>query len=139
MLYDPPEGRPEVILIGTGSEVSLCLEAARKLAEGGTRARVVSMPCWELFETQEQSYKDEVLPPDLLARVSVEQGATLGWERYVGMNGTIIGMRSFGASAPLVQAARQVRLHAREGDEGRRGPGGAHAEAAPGRRVTGDI
>ena len=101
MLYDPPEGRPEVILIGTGSEVSLCLDAAKKLAESGTRARVVSMPCWELFETQEQSYKDEVLPPDILARVSVEQAATFGWERYVGMNGTIIGMRSFGASAPL--------------------------------------
>ncbi len=103
VLSDPPEGRPEVILIGTGSEVSLCVEAAKRLTQEGVRVRVVSMPCWELFEVQEQAYRDQVLPPDILARVSVEQAATIGWERYVGMNGTIIGMRSFGASAPLAK------------------------------------
>jgi transketolase len=102
VLSDPEGGaRPEVILIGTGSEVSLCLSAQEALAKDGIKARVVSMPSWELFEKQDESYRDEVLPPDILARVSVEQAATLGWERYVGMHGTIIGMRSFGASAPL--------------------------------------
>ncbi len=95
------DGRPDVILIGTGSEVGLCLNAANELKSQGVRARVVSMPCWEFFEKQDQAYKDSVLPPDVMARVSVEQAATLGWERYVGMHGTIIGMRSFGASAPM--------------------------------------
>jgi transketolase len=95
------EGRPDVILIGTGSEVSLCLSAWNELKSQGVRARVVSMPCWELYEKQDEAYKNSVLPPDVMARVSVEQGSTLGWERYVGMHGTIIGMRSFGASAPL--------------------------------------
>uniref|UniRef100_UPI003C73F7A6 transketolase-like TK C-terminal-containing protein n=1 Tax=Roseomonas chloroacetimidivorans TaxID=1766656 RepID=UPI003C73F7A6 len=100
VLADAEGGRPQVILIGTGSEVGLCLQAGAELAKEGVRARVVSMPSWELFEQQEQAYKDEVLPPDILARVAVEQAATLGWERYVGVNGTVIGMRSFGASAP---------------------------------------
>ncbi len=95
------DGRPDVILIGTGSEVSLCLSACNELKNQGVRARVVSMPCWEFFEKQDQAYRDSVLPPDVMARVSVEQAATLGWERYVGMHGTIIGMRSFGASAPM--------------------------------------
>ena len=90
-----------MILLGTGSEVGLCLNAANELKSQGVRARVVSMPCWEFFEKQDQAYKDSVLPPDVMARVSVEQAATLGWERYVGMHGTIIGMRSFGASAPM--------------------------------------
>jgi transketolase len=100
-LADADGGRPEVILIGTGSEVSLCLKAWENLQRAGVRARVVSMPCWELFERQEEGYRNAVLPPDVLARVAVEQAATLGWERYVGMRGTIIGMRTFGASAPL--------------------------------------
>ncbi|HTW28062.1 MAG TPA: transketolase [Acetobacteraceae bacterium] len=101
VLADPKDGRPEVILIGTGSEVSLCVDAHEALAKEGIRARVVSMPCWELFEKQDQAYKDEVLPPDIMGRVSVEAAGTLGWERYVGMRGTIIGMRTFGASAPI--------------------------------------
>ncbi len=92
---------PQVILMGTGSEVSLCMSAAKLLAGEGVAVRVVSMPCWELFELQDEAYRDGVLPPGVLARVSVEQAATLGWERYVGMKGAIIGMRSFGASAPL--------------------------------------
>jgi transketolase len=101
VLSDPAEGRPEVILIGTGSEVSLCVDAAKTLTQEGVRVRVVSMPCWELFEDQDQAYRDQVLPPDILARVSVEAAGTMGWERYVGMHGTIIGMRSFGGSAPI--------------------------------------
>jgi transketolase len=100
-LADAEGGRPEVILIGTGSEVSLCMKAWENLHRAGVRARVVSMPCWELFERQDEGYRRSVLPPDVLARVAVEQAATLGWERYVGMQGTIIGMRTFGASAPL--------------------------------------
>jgi transketolase len=127
VLADPPEGRPEVILIGSGSEVSLCLSARDTLAAEGVRARVVSMPCWELFEAQDKSYRDTVLPPGILARVSVEQAAKLGWERYVGVHGAMIGMHSFGASAPLkdlltkfgfdrasvVDAAKQqIALHA---------------------------
>lgn len=93
--------KPQVILIGTGSEVSLCMEAYELLKKEGVAARVVSMPSWELFARQPQSYRDLVLPPSVKARVSVEAGATLGWERYVGMNGAMIGMTDFGASAPL--------------------------------------
>ena len=101
VLTDAPDGKPEVILIGTGSEVSLCLSAQQELVREDIRTRVVSMPSWELFEKQDEAYRDKVLPPDVMARVSVEQAATLGWERYVGAKGAIIGMRSFGSSAPL--------------------------------------
>jgi transketolase len=94
-------GKPDVILIGTGSEVSLCIEAAALLKSEGIKARVVSMPSWELFDEQPDSYRDEVLPPDVTARVAVEQAATLGWERYVFRSDAVIGMRTFGASAPL--------------------------------------
>lgn len=92
---------PEVVLIGTGSEVALCCEAAEKLAGAGIVARVVSMPSWELFERQSKRYRDSVLPPSLEARVSVEQASTFGWERWVGSEGARIGMMTFGASAPL--------------------------------------
>jgi transketolase len=81
--------------------VSLCLRAWETLQRSGVRARVVSMPCWELFDREDESYRNEVLPPEIHARVSVEAAATLGWERYVGMRGSMIGMRSFGASAPI--------------------------------------
>ena len=102
VLADAPEGQaPKVILMGSGSELSLCVQAWEGLAKENIPARVVSMPCWELFELQEPAYKDEVLPPGIAARVSVEQAATLGWERYVGRLGAIIGMHTFGASAPL--------------------------------------
>jgi transketolase len=101
VLADAKAGQAQVILIGTGSEVDLCLRAREELGRRGTRARVVSMPCWELFEVQGQEYRNAVLPPQLLARVAVEQAATLGWERYTGINGAVIGMRSFGASAPM--------------------------------------
>src|SRR6476661_4323315 len=101
VLADAEGGRPDVILIGTGSEVSLCVEAFQRLTADGIRARVVRRPSWELFEQQAQEYRDAVLPPDVTARVSVEQASTFGWERYVGPAGTRIGMMRFGASAPL--------------------------------------
>jgi transketolase len=102
VLADPPGGAvPEVILIGTGSEVSLCAQAYEELTAEGVRARVVSMPCCELFERQDEAYRAEVLPPEVIARVAVEQATTIGWERYVGSTGAKIGMHSFGASAPL--------------------------------------
>jgi transketolase len=91
---------PEVILIATGSEVSLALEAHARLAGEGIRSRVVSMPCWKLFDAQPQSYRDTVLPPGVRARVSIEAAAPFGWERYVGLEGAIIGISRFGASAP---------------------------------------
>jgi len=93
--------KPDVILIGTGSEVSLCVEAGEKLAAEGIKARVVSLPSWDLFEKQSQEYRDSVLPPSVTARVCVEMGCAFGWERFAGNTGAIIGMRSFGASAPL--------------------------------------
>jgi transketolase len=93
--------KPDVILIGTGSEVSLCVDAAEKLAGEGIKARVVSLPCWELFAAQPQAYRDSVIPPGVTARVCVEAGAAFGWEKYAGPTGAIIGMRSFGASAPI--------------------------------------
>jgi transketolase len=92
---------PEVILIGTGSEVGLVVAAYEQLTAEGIRARVVSMPCIELFEEQSQEYRDAVLPPSVTARVAVEQASTLGWHRYVGSSGAVIGMETFGASAPL--------------------------------------
>jgi transketolase len=101
VVSDAPGGKPDVILIGTGSELSLCIEASEKLKAEAINARVVSMPSWELFEQQDQSYKESVFPPSITARVSVEMGSTLGWERYVGLKGQIVGMHSFGASAPI--------------------------------------
>jgi transketolase len=95
------EGTPEVILIGTGSEVKLCIDAYEDLKKEGAKARVVSMPSWELFQHQDKTYQDEVLPPAVKARVSVEAGSVLGWDHYVGSSGTKIGMHTFGSSAPL--------------------------------------
>jgi transketolase len=101
VLADPPDGDPEVILIATGSEVAMTVEAYERLTADGVRARVVSMPSMQLFDKQPQSYRDEVLPPAVTARVSVEKGSTFGWDRWVGVTGTIIGMSTFGASAPM--------------------------------------
>jgi transketolase len=101
VLADSFGRRPDVILIGTGSEVSLCLEAHEALAMDRIASRVVSMPSWELFEQQDRHYRDQVLPPDIHERVSVEMGSVIGWDRYVGHRGTRIGMHGFGASAPL--------------------------------------
>lgn len=101
ILADAADGKPDVILIGTGSEVALCVSAYEKLTAEGAKVRVVSMPSWELFEHQSQEYRDRVLPPNVTARVAVEQASTFGWERYVGLTGMVIGMKTFGASAPL--------------------------------------
>jgi transketolase len=101
VLADAPGGKPDVILIGTGSEVSLCIEAYEKLKTEGIQARVVSMPSWKIFDRQDAAYKESVLPPSVTARVSVEMAATFGWEHYVGLKGQMIGMHRFGASAPL--------------------------------------
>jgi transketolase len=122
VLGDAPGGKPELILIGTGSELSLCVEAYEKLTAEGVRARVVSMPSPDIFEQQDQAYRQSVLPREVRARVSVEAASTFGWERYVGLDGAIIGMTTFGASAPakelfkkygfttdhVIQAARDV-------------------------------
>jgi transketolase len=101
VLADAPNGKPDVILMGTGSEVSLCVEAYERLKQEGVAARVVSMPSWDIFEQQDAAYKESVLPASVTARVSVEMAATFGWERYVGLKGRKIGMHRFGASAPL--------------------------------------
>jgi transketolase len=131
VLKDPVDGaKPRVILMSTGSEISLCLGAHEALAKEGIPSRVVSMPSWDLFEKQDEAYRRSVLPDDILARVAVEQAATMGWDRYVGLHGSIIAMHSFGASAPIkdllahfgftpdavLKAARaQVERHATSG------------------------
>jgi transketolase len=103
VLAEADGGEPEVILLATGSEVHLALAAREELQSEGIGTRVVSMPCWELFDRQPQAYRDEVLLPTVRARVSVEEASTLGWDRYVGDGGAVIGMHTFGASAPLKQ------------------------------------
>ena len=100
ILADAANHKPDVILIGTGSEVAVCLAARQLLAAQGIAARVVSMPSWELFESQPEEYRHSVLPPDISARVAVEAGVEMGWERYIGPQGAFVGMRGFGASAP---------------------------------------
>jgi transketolase len=107
VLADPPGGKPELILISSGSEVNLCIEAHEELLAEGIRSRVVSMPSWDIFEHQPQAYQDSVLPPDVTARIAVEQASTFGWERYVGASGRIMGMKTFGASAPLKELLRK--------------------------------
>jgi transketolase len=100
VFWESGEGAPEAILIGTGSEVPLALAAGKTLAAEGIRVRVVSLPSWELFDHQPQMYRDQVLPPDVGARVAVEAGVRLGWEHYVGITGAVVGIDRFGASAP---------------------------------------
>jgi transketolase len=111
VLADAPGGRPEVLLMATGSEISLAVAAHEQLVKEGIKSRVVSMPSWELFEHQPQEYKDSVLPPSVTARVSVEQASTMGWERYTGLTGKKIGMRTFGASAPLKELQKKFGFH----------------------------
>jgi transketolase len=103
IISEPQGGKPDLILIGTGSEVHLALEAQLQLAELGVHARVVSMPSWELFAVQTDSYQASVFPETLKARIAIEVGSTLGWERWVGDQGKIIGLDRFGASAPANQ------------------------------------
>ena len=107
VLADAPNGDPELILIASGSELSLAVEAHEKLVAEGVRSRVVSMPSWEIFEHQSQEYRDSVFPPKMTARLAIEQASTFGWERYVGSQGRVIGMRTFGASAPLKELQRK--------------------------------
>jgi transketolase len=107
VLADAPGAKPEVLLIGTGSEVALCVAAHELLTQDGIRSRVVSMPSWELFDNQPADYRDSVLPSSVTARVAVEQGTTLGWERYTGSSGHVLGMKTFGASAPLKELQKK--------------------------------
>ena len=101
MLADAAGWKPDVILIGTGSEVSLCMAAREQLAGENIAARVVSMPSWELFEEQDEAYRDSVLPAAITARVTVEEAAAIGWHRYAGRRGVVLGMHTFGMSAPI--------------------------------------
>jgi transketolase len=107
VLAESPGGPPEIVLIATGSELCLAVAAHETLSAEGIRSRVVSMPSWDLFEEQPVEYRDHVLPPAIRARVAVEQASTFGWERYVGPEGRVVGMRTFGASAPLAELDRR--------------------------------
>ncbi|HYB24320.1 MAG TPA: transketolase C-terminal domain-containing protein, partial [Solirubrobacteraceae bacterium] len=100
VLWDSSAGEPELVLIATGSEVAPTLAAGQELAAGGTAVRVVSMPCMELFEAQTRAYRDEVLPPGVRRRLAVEAGATMSWWKWVGLDGEVLGLDRFGASAP---------------------------------------
>jgi transketolase len=107
VLADAPDGKPEVLLIATGSEVSLCVQAYEQLKTEGIKARVVSLPSWELFELQSEEYRYSVIPPWVTARVTVEQASTFGWTHYSGLTGQRIGMHTFGASAPLKELQKK--------------------------------
>ena len=107
VLADAPDGNPELIIIATGSEVSLAVDAHEIMKQEGIRSRVVSMPSWEIFEHQSPEYRESVLPSNVKARLAVEQASTFGWERYVGDNGKVIGMHTFGASAPLKELQKE--------------------------------
>lgn len=107
VLADAPGGKPEILLIATGSEISLAVQAHEQLVSAGIFSRVVSMPSWDIFEHQTQEYRDNVLPPAVKARIAIEQASTFGWERYVGNSGRIIGMQTFGASAPLKELQKE--------------------------------
>ena len=107
ILADAPDNKPDILLLATGSEVALCVQAYEQLTAESIKARVVSMPSWELFEQQDQAYRDRVIPPDVTARISVEQAGTFGWHRYVGPAGRTIGMQTFGASAPLKELQKK--------------------------------
>jgi len=110
VLADAPGGSPEVIIIASGSEVILAIQAHEQLLAEGIRSRVVSMPSWDIFDHQTQEYRDMVLLPDVKARVAVEQASTFGWERYVGTAGRVVSMKTFGASAPLKELQRRFGL-----------------------------
>ena len=107
VLCDAADGKPDVLLMATGSEVSLCVGAQEELKKQGVAARVISMPSWKLFEDQDEAYRESVIPSGVRARVSVEQAARFGWERYVGIDGDRIGMRTFGESAPLQKLVKK--------------------------------
>jgi transketolase len=106
-VFSGGQGTPDVILIGTGSELQLAVSAQEKLATEGVQARVVSMPCWELFEEQSVEYKESVFPAAVRARVAVEAGTPIGWERYVGLQGRVVGQKQFGASGPIKEVFKK--------------------------------
>ena len=121
VLIDPPQGPPQVILIGTGTEVSIALAAQQQLADQGIAARAVSMPSWELFEAQDENYRREILPPEITARVAVEAASGFGWDRYLGLTGVFIGMSGYGASAPAKALYQHFNITAeRVAEEARR-------------------
>jgi transketolase len=130
VLADAPGDDLDVILMGTGSEVGLCVDAHERLSAEGIRSRVVSMPSLELFERQPHSYRAEVLPPGVRARVAVEQASTFGWDRYVGPTGAVIGMHTFGASAPLKDLKRRFGFTPEAVVERAREQAGAHHPAS---------
>ena len=130
VLADAPGGNPEVILIASGSEVSLAVDAHETLLAEGIRSRVVSMPSWDIFDHQTQEYRDSVLPPNVKARVAVEQASTFGWERYVGTSGRVIGMKTFRSLGAAQGAPEEIWLRA--------GPGGCGSERAAGQGVNRD-
>jgi transketolase len=107
VVSDAPGGKPDALLLATGSELQLAIQSQDQLAKEGIKARVVSMPCWELFDEQDADYRDSVIPPDVKARVAIEQASTVGWDRWVGPTGGVVGMRSFGASAPLKELQKK--------------------------------
>ncbi len=107
IVADAPGGKPDLILMATGSELSLCIGAYEQLSAEGQKVRVVSLPCWELFEQQSEDYRNSVLPREVTARISVEQASTMGWSHYVGHQGITIGMKTFGASAPLKELLKK--------------------------------
>ena len=112
VLADAPDGKPDILLMATGSEVSLCIQAYETLKAEGVKARVISMPSWEVFEHQSPEYRASVLPPSVTARVAVEQASTFGWAQYTGLTGQVIGMRTFGASAPLKELLKEFNFTA---------------------------
>ena len=112
MLIDRLAVKPQVILIGTGSEVSICIAAHEQLTQQGIAARVVSMPSWELFEMQDEAYRNSVLPPDITARVACEAGVRQGWDRYIGPSGRFVGMSTYGASATGQRLLQVLQHHA---------------------------
>lgn len=112
VVADPVKGQPKVILIGTGSELSTCMEAYERLTAEGVAARVVSLPSWELFEDQDEAYRESVLPPDITARIAVEAACDQGWAKYIGTQGQFIGMKGFGASAPFSELLKQFGINA---------------------------
>ena len=107
VLGDTPGGKPDLILMATGSEVGLAVSAWEALGKDGVKARVVSMPSWELFEHQDQAYRDSVLPPSVTSRVAIEQASSFGWHRYIGLTGAAVAMTTFGASAPLKELQKR--------------------------------
>src|SRR5262249_7603718 len=139
VLADPPAGKPDALLLASGIGGAPCLEAHERLKAEGIKTRVVSMPSWELFDDQPKEYRDRVLPPEVTARVSVEQASTFGWARYVGATGHSLGMRSFGASAPLKDLQKKFGFTAEAVAQAARQQLGRSARPERGSPITKDL